>query len=64
MHFACSNGDLEIVKLLLQNGHAWNAVDDEGNTAGEYAKCKGHNSVYELLLEEGCRTELILGIYL
>lgn len=64
MHFACSKGNLEIVKLLLQNGHAWNAIDNEGSTAGEYAKRKGHNLVYELLLEEGCRAELILGIYL
>jgi type IV protein arginine methyltransferase len=63
LHFACSNGNLEIVKLLLQNGHAWNVVDNEGNTAGEFARHKGHNLVYDLLVEEGCRTELILGIY-
>jgi len=63
LHFECSNGNLEIVKLLLQNGHAWNVIDNEGNTAGEYARHKGHNMVYELLLEEGCRAELILGIY-
>ncbi|RGB32193.1 S-adenosyl-L-methionine-dependent methyltransferase [Rhizophagus diaphanus] len=62
LHFACSKGNLEIVKLLLQNGHAWNAIDNEGSTAGEYAKRKGHNLVYELLLEEGCRAELILGL--
>ena len=41
MHFACSSGNLEIVKLLLQNGHAWNVIDNEGITAGEYAKRKG-----------------------
>ncbi|GES98764.1 protein arginine N-methyltransferase 2 [Rhizophagus clarus] len=62
LHFACSRGNLEIVKLLLQNGHAWNAIDNEECTAGEYAKHKGHNLVYELLLEEGCRAELILGL--
>ncbi|CAG8495745.1 10057_t:CDS:2 [Funneliformis mosseae] len=62
LHFACSNGNLEIVKLLLQNGHAWNVVDNEGITAGEYAKRKSHELVYELLLEEGCRAELILGL--
>ncbi|CAI2188937.1 11529_t:CDS:2 [Funneliformis geosporum] len=62
LHFACSNGNLEIVKLLLQNGHAWNVVDNEGITAGEYAKRQSHDLVYELLLEEGCRVELILGL--
>jgi len=64
LHFACSSGNLENVKLLLHNGHAWNVIDNEGITAGEYAKRKGHNLVYEFLLEEGCRAELIFGTYL
>ncbi|CAG8794377.1 17698_t:CDS:2 [Gigaspora margarita] len=62
LHFACENGNLDIVKLLLLNGHAWNAIDINGITAGEYAKRNGHNTVYEQLLEEGCRAELILGL--
>ncbi|CAG8811154.1 11745_t:CDS:2, partial [Racocetra fulgida] len=30
--------NVNIVKLLLLNGHAWNAIDIDGITAGEYAK--------------------------
>ncbi|CAG8690832.1 4996_t:CDS:2, partial [Cetraspora pellucida] len=62
LHFACESGNLDIVKLLLLNGHAWNAIDIDGVTAGEYAKRNGHDIVYEQLLEEGCRAELILGL--
>ncbi|CAG8457816.1 9809_t:CDS:2 [Paraglomus occultum] len=62
LHLACAAGNSEIVSLLLQYGHPWNAIDNNRKTAGEYAKECGHEQVYEQLLAEGCRVELILGV--
>ncbi|CAG8498882.1 14631_t:CDS:2 [Acaulospora morrowiae] len=62
LHVACEIGNRDIVSILLQEGHAWNAIDTSGTTAGEYAKRNGHEEVYEMLIEEGCRVELILGM--
>ncbi|KAG0042008.1 hypothetical protein BGZ83_001005 [Gryganskiella cystojenkinii] len=62
LHFACMIGNLEIVKLLLQYGHPWNLVDDDYKSVGDYAKSFNHLEIYEFLLEEGCRTELLLGL--
>ncbi|GJJ72499.1 type IV protein arginine methyltransferase [Entomortierella parvispora] len=62
LHFACMIGNLEIVKLLLQYGHPWNLVDDDYKSVGDYAKSFNHPEIYDFLLEEGCRTELLLGL--
>ncbi|CAG8493447.1 9908_t:CDS:10 [Ambispora leptoticha] len=62
LHVACAKGHSEIVSLLLEHGHPWNAIDDNGKTAAEYAKENGYNEIYQRLLEEGCRVELILGL--
>ncbi|CAG8506160.1 13164_t:CDS:10 [Ambispora gerdemannii] len=62
LHVACSKGQSEIVSLLLEHGHPWNAIDVNGKTAAEYAKENGYNEIYQRLLEEGCRVELILGV--
>ncbi|KAJ3080135.1 hypothetical protein HK102_003271, partial [Quaeritorhiza haematococci] len=62
LHIAASTGNKSVVQYLLSLGHPWNAVDDNGRTAGEYAKEGGFEDVYEALVEEGCRVELILGL--
>ncbi|CAJ0904432.1 6181_t:CDS:2 [Entrophospora sp. SA101] len=62
LHFACDNGNKEIVSLLIQHGHPWNVIDNDNVTAGEYSKRNGHEEVYNMLVEEGCRAELILGM--
>lgn len=62
LHFACMIGNMEIVKLLLQYGHPWNLVDDDYKSVGDYAKSFNHPEIYDFLLEEGCRTELLLGL--
>ncbi|CAG8472499.1 17534_t:CDS:2 [Acaulospora colombiana] len=62
LHVACEIGNCDIVRMLLQEGHPWNAINVDGETAGDYAKRNGHTEVYEMLVEEGCRVELIFGV--
>ncbi|KAG0236179.1 hypothetical protein BGW41_000540 [Actinomortierella wolfii] len=49
-------------KLLLSYGHPWNVVDDDYKSVGDYAKSFGHDDIYDFLLEEGVRAELLLGL--
>ncbi|KAI9007243.1 S-adenosyl-L-methionine-dependent methyltransferase [Gaertneriomyces semiglobifer] len=60
LHVCASKGNEEAVKTLLQCGAQWNAVDDSGKSAGEFAKEQGFDNLYEYLVEEGVRTEFIL----
>jgi len=62
LHLASANGHRECVESLLVAGHAWNAVDDSYVSAGELAKQNGHEIVYEILLQAGIRTELLLSL--
>ncbi|KAG0238036.1 hypothetical protein BGW42_007590 [Actinomortierella wolfii] len=62
LHFATMIGSLPIVKLLLSYGHPWNVVDDDYKSVGDYAKSFGHDDIYDFLLEEGVRAELLLGL--
>eukprot|EP00128_Syssomonas_multiformis_P009137 Colp12_sorted_trinity150504_noHs@15620 len=50
---------LSLMLRFCQYGHPWNAVDKSGKTTGEYAREGGHDLVYQRLLEEGVRAELI-----
>lgn len=60
LHIAAEHGHLEIVNWLLSERHPWNVVDYADVTAGELALRNKHDIVYEALLNEGCRAELIL----
>ncbi|KAF9160409.1 hypothetical protein DFQ26_005531 [Actinomortierella ambigua] len=62
LHFATMIGNLPIIKLLLLYGHPWNVVDDDYKSVGDYAKSFGHEEIYDFLLEEGVRAELLLGL--
>lgn len=62
LHFATMIGSLPIVKLLLTYGHPWNLVDDDYKSVGDYAKSFNQSEIYEFLLEEGVRTELLMGL--
>ncbi|KAG0364107.1 S-adenosyl-L-methionine-dependent methyltransferase [Gamsiella multidivaricata] len=62
LHFATMIGSLPIVKLLLSYGHPWNLVDDDYKSVGDYAKSFNQPEIYEFLLEEGVRTELLMGL--
>ena len=62
LHHACLRGSLPVVRLLIQAGHPWHAVDDQKKTGAELAMEHGHHHVYQYLLEEGVRSEMILGL--
>lgn len=62
LHVASEHGNIDIVRILLQNGHPWNAVDKEYRTAGEYAEKNGHIDIYQEILHHAIQSELILGL--
>lgn len=41
------------MKLLLEAGAPWNALDRKGNCAGDYAMNAGHQEAYEVLMDAG-----------
>lgn len=62
VHLAAAQGNTENLEMLLEYGAPWNAVDNEYRTAGDDAEQAGKTECYEILLNHGCRSELILGI--
>jgi ankyrin repeat protein len=50
---SASQGNLEVVKLLVEKGAAVDAVDSEGCTALQKASVRGHISVATYLLDHG-----------
>jgi len=58
---AARNGQLEICRILLDEGAPWNAVDRQGKCAGNYATENEHWDVVNLLVDAGTQAELILG---
>jgi ankyrin repeat protein len=49
---AASEGHVEVVHVLLLNGASVGIVDRDGDTAGKFAREKGHNAVLKLLEEQ------------
>ncbi|KAJ3076870.1 hypothetical protein HDU98_011731 [Podochytrium sp. JEL0797] len=62
LHFAAQTGSLECIELLLTAGHPWNEVTFDHKTAAEWAVEKGHQDVWDRLLNEGIRVEMLLAI--
>ena len=58
---AATLGNGPLVEFLLQAGAPWNAVDRNGQCAGNYATDHNHWGVVNLLVDWGVRAELILG---
>lgn len=52
LFFACAEGNLEVVKHLVEAGASSDIIDDLGWTALEYAAYKGHLRVVEYLESE------------
>jgi len=55
---AIQNGDIENVKLLLDNGTDPNFVDSYGYTALIKASIEGKRDIFELLLDRGADPNL------
>jgi ankyrin repeat protein len=51
LHFAVSNGDLAVIKALLEKRPNINAVDEDGWTPLHYAAQEGYLEVVQLLLD-------------
>ncbi|KAJ3106190.1 hypothetical protein HDU97_006823 [Phlyctochytrium planicorne] len=62
LHLAAAQGNAETVQYLLTQGHQWNAVDLEHRTAAEDARDAGFPEIWDLLLNEGIRVEMILAV--
>ncbi|KAJ3410893.1 hypothetical protein HDV05_003111 [Chytridiales sp. JEL 0842] len=62
LHLAAKTGSIEALQTLISAGHEWNAVDLEHKTAAEYGVDAGHQKVWDFLLAEGIRVEMILSI--
>ncbi len=60
LHFAAERGDPDLVRLLLQNGAVWNAIDNLGYTAGDISLSVNDQESYLLIRDEGLRTEMII----
>ncbi|KAI9488719.1 S-adenosyl-L-methionine-dependent methyltransferase [Zychaea mexicana] len=60
LHYAAEKGHKDIVKWLLSESHPYNLLDKDQVTAGELALKNKHNDIYEMLVEEGTRAELLL----
>ena len=59
---AAAVGNEALCQHLLEAGAPWNAVDRQGQCAGNYATLQEHWGVVNLLVEWGTRAELILGM--
>lgn len=58
---AAKVGNVELCQQLLEGGAPWNAIDRQGQCAGNYATDAEHWEVVNLLVDWGTRSELILG---
>lgn len=58
---AAKVGNVSLCQQLLEGGAPWNAIDRQGQCAGNYATDGEHWEVVNLLVEWGTRSELILG---
>ena len=58
---AAASGNGALCQYLLDAGAPWNAVDRQGQCAGNFATNAQHWGVVNLLVEWGTRAELILG---
>ena len=53
LHFAATNGDVELVSLLLDRGAEINAATQDGWTALHFACLRGNEGLVQLLLDRG-----------
>jgi protein arginine N-methyltransferase 2 len=56
---AAGGGHGDTVRLLLEYGAPWNALDRRGKCAGEHALAAGHQPLVDLLVQAGVQAELL-----
>ena len=56
LHYAAERRDPELLRILLQGGAVWNAVDKWGRTAGEISLSLGDKEGWEVVRNEGVRS--------
>ncbi|KAJ7924869.1 arginine methyl transferase [Mycena leptocephala] len=62
LHAAVYVQNQELVKLLIERGAVWNAVDYLRNTAGDIALSFNNEEIYTLIRDAGIRAELLLAL--
>ncbi|OXB39694.1 arginine N-methyltransferase 2 [Cryptococcus neoformans] len=59
LHYAAERKEPECLKVLLQGGAVWNAVDKWGRTAGEICLSLGDEEGWSIIRNEGIRSEML-----
>ncbi|KAJ6593956.1 S-adenosyl-L-methionine-dependent methyltransferase [Mycena capillaripes] len=62
LHAAAYVQNRELVKLLIEGGAVWNAVDYLRNTAGDIALSFNNDEIYTIIRDAGIRAELLLAL--
>ena len=60
LHYAAERREPDLLKLLLQGGAVWNAVDRWGRTAGEISLSLGDEEGWQVIRNEGIRSGMVL----
>ncbi|KZT11035.1 S-adenosyl-L-methionine-dependent methyltransferase [Laetiporus sulphureus 93-53] len=60
LHAAAYVENEELVRLLIQEGAVWNAVDNTHNTASDIALSMNNEECYNIIRDAGIRSELLL----
>ncbi|CAD6579425.1 MAG: Arginine N-methyltransferase 2 [Tremellales sp. Tagirdzhanova-0007] len=59
LHYAAERREPELLRVLLRGGAIWNAVDRWGRTAGEVCLSLGDQQGWEIIRNEGIRSEML-----
>ncbi|KAF9475761.1 arginine methyl transferase [Pholiota conissans] len=62
LHAAAYVQNFQLVKLLIEKGAIWNAVNHLKNTAGDIALSFNNEAIYTYIRDAGIRSELLLGL--
>ncbi|KAI0663606.1 S-adenosyl-L-methionine-dependent methyltransferase [Cubamyces menziesii] len=62
LHAAAYVENEELVRLLIDEGAVWNAVDNLHNTAGDVALSLNNEKCYTMIRDAGIRSELLLSL--
>lgn len=62
LHIACREGNVEIAKILIENGANVNLVDNEGWSPLMRASLNGNENLVDLLLKNGAKSQLLNSI--